>query len=162
MKLEKQLSPCAAAYVAGIIDGEGNITLTRTHRGENRWPVVSIGSTERPLLSYVLKVVGAGRITIKMRTREHHSPSFVYVLSSRKAIALLSQVSPFLRTYKSGRARLLVEEYLQVTPRNGRYTAAQLDRRAAFEIRFFAMQTRGAIPSVQIAGGRPSSESSGP
>ena len=78
MKLEKQLSPCEAAYVAGIIDGEGTITLTRTHRGENRRPVVSISSTERPLLSYALKGVGAGRITKKMHTREHHSPSFAY------------------------------------------------------------------------------------
>jgi hypothetical protein len=161
MKLEKQLSPCEAAYVAGIIDGEGTITLTRTHRGENRRPVVSISSTERPLLDYVLKVVGAGRITNKVRTRDHHSPSFAYMLSSRGAIALLSQVSPFLQTYKSGRARLLVEEYLHVTARNGRYTAAQRDRRAAFENRFFSMKTRGGVPSVQIAGRRPSSVRSG-
>jgi hypothetical protein len=57
------LSDVEAAYVAGIIDGEGTITLTRTHRGENRRPVVSISSTELPLLSYVQSVVGAGRIT---------------------------------------------------------------------------------------------------
>ena len=44
------LSDVEAAYVAGIIDGEGTITLTRTHRGENRRPVVSISSTELPLL----------------------------------------------------------------------------------------------------------------
>lgn len=69
-----------------------------------------------------------------MRARDHHSPSFAYVLSSRKAIALPSQVSPFLQTYKSGRARLLIEEYAHVTPRNGRYSRAQHDRRAAFEI----------------------------
>jgi len=137
MNLGKQLSPCEAAYVAGIIDGEGTITLTRTHRGENRRPVISISSTERPLLSYVRQVVDAGRITNKMRTREHHSPSYAFTLSSRKALALFSQVSPFLQTYKAGRARLLLEEYLQVTPRNGRYTATQRDRRAAFEIRFF-------------------------
>jgi hypothetical protein len=162
MKLEKRLSPCEAAYVAGIIDDEGTITLTRTHRGENRRPVVSISSTERRLLDYVLKVVGAGRITNKMRTRDHHSPSFAYVLSSRRAIALLSQVSPFLQTYKSGRARLRAEESLQVTPRSRRYTATQRDRRAAFETRFFSMKTRGVMPSVQIAGRRPSSDSNGP
>jgi hypothetical protein len=42
----RQLSDTEAAYLAGIIDGEGTITLTRTHRGENRRPVVSISSTE--------------------------------------------------------------------------------------------------------------------
>jgi hypothetical protein len=44
----KTLSEVDAAYLAGIIDGERMITLTRTHRGENRRLVVSI-SRERPL-----------------------------------------------------------------------------------------------------------------
>lgn len=48
----RELSEAEAAYVAGIIDGEGTITLTRTHRGEGRRPVVSISSTELPLLQY--------------------------------------------------------------------------------------------------------------
>ena len=54
---------------AGIIDGEGTVTLTRTHRGEYRRPVVSISSTELPLLLYVRQIVGAGRITNKARVR---------------------------------------------------------------------------------------------
>src|SRR3984957_20892800 len=78
------LSESEAAYLAGIIDGEGTVTLTRTHRGENRRPVVSISSAERRLLDYVLKVVSAGRITNKIRTGEHHSPSVAYVWTSRK------------------------------------------------------------------------------
>src|SRR5579883_1786789 len=40
----RDLSDTEAAYVAGIIDGEGTVTLTRTHRGEGRRPVVSISS----------------------------------------------------------------------------------------------------------------------
>jgi hypothetical protein len=35
----KMLADIDAAHVAGIIDGEGTITLTRTHRGEKRRPV---------------------------------------------------------------------------------------------------------------------------
>lgn len=61
----RTLSAVDAAYVAGIIDGEGTITLVRMHRGENRRPVVSISNTELQLLQYVLTVVGAGRITNK-------------------------------------------------------------------------------------------------
>jgi hypothetical protein len=44
---------------------------------------------------------GAGRITGKMCTREHHSPSFAYCITSRQALRLLAQVCLFLRTYKS-------------------------------------------------------------
>jgi LAGLIDADG-like domain len=138
----KMLSEVEAAYVAGIIDGEGTITLTRTHRGENRRPVVSISSTELQLLTYVRSVVGAGRITRKMRTREHHSPSFAYCITSRQALQLLRRAAPFLRTYKSARASLLLQEYHLVTPRNGRYTAEQRAAREALDARFFAISTR--------------------
>jgi hypothetical protein len=138
----KILSDIDAAYVAGIIDGEGTITLTRTHRSENRRPVVSISSTELPLLAYVRSVVGAGRITSKACALPHHSPSFAYTVTSRQALSLLTQVSRFLRTYKSERAQLLLREYLLVTPRNGRYTLVQRAARKNMEDRFFAISTR--------------------
>ena len=154
------LSPCDAAYLAGIIDGEGTITLTRTHRGENRRPVLSISSTEYALLNYVRTTIGAGRISGKVRSRPHHSPSFAYVITGRQALAVLSQVAPYLRTYKLERARLLLDEYVAVTPRNGRYTAEQRARRAAFETRFFSISVRAiapdrepsALPVIDLAG----------
>ena len=112
------------------------------HRGENRRPVVSISSTELPLLLYVKTVVGAGRITNKARTRSYHSPSYAYTLLSRQALLLLGQISKYLRTYKAKRACLLLENYLRVTPRNGRYTAAQRKAKQSLEDRFFALSTR--------------------
>jgi hypothetical protein len=38
-----------AAYIAGIIDGEGTVTLSRHYRSENRQLVISVSNTERPL-----------------------------------------------------------------------------------------------------------------
>lgn len=140
------LSDSEAAYLAGIIDGEGTITLTRTHRGENRRPVVSISSTELPLLVYIRCLVGAGRITSKRRSRSHHSPSFAYTLFSRQALTLLACISSHLRTYKSERAKLLLQEYIQVTPRNGRYTSAQRQARQNVEERLFAVSVRAKAP----------------
>ncbi len=43
-----------AAYVAGLIDGEGSISLTRHHRNEERQLVISISDNERSLLDFVL------------------------------------------------------------------------------------------------------------
>ena len=140
------MSSSEAAYVAGIVDGEGTITLTRMHRGENRRPVVSISSTELPLLLYVQSVVGAGKITSKVRAQSCHSPSYVYTVLSRQALLLLEQISAYLRTYKVQRARLLLKEYLCVTPRNGRYSTAQHKARQSLEDRFFAISVR-SIPS---------------
>jgi hypothetical protein len=38
------LDTAMAAYIAGLVDGEGTVTLTRWHRGENRRLVVSISN----------------------------------------------------------------------------------------------------------------------
>jgi hypothetical protein len=59
----KQLQPEVAAYIAGLIDGEGTVTLTRLHANENRRIVVSIANTEIQSLKFVIEQVGAGKIT---------------------------------------------------------------------------------------------------
>lgn len=53
-----------AAYLAGIIDGEGSITLTRMHSKEFRRPCISIASTDLELLSYINSIVSS-RINYK-------------------------------------------------------------------------------------------------
>lgn len=118
----RTLSREEAAYIAGIIDGEGTITLTHIHRNANRQLVVSISSTERELLNFILRTVGAGRITNKRIARAHHTPSAAYAVNNRQALSLLEQVTPFLRTYKARRAQFALANYVQVTPRNGKYT----------------------------------------
>lgn len=70
-----QLSATDAAYIAGMIDGEGTITLTREHKNECRRLVVSISSTERCLLEYIHNTIGAGKITNKRTYKPEHSPS---------------------------------------------------------------------------------------
>jgi hypothetical protein len=60
----KQLDAPDAAYIAGLVDGEGTVTLTTMHRGENRRLVVSISNTERALLEFVQKALGTGQINL--------------------------------------------------------------------------------------------------
>lgn len=57
----RRLSRAEAAYIAGVIDGEGTISLTRKHRGEFRQLAVSISSTERTTTG--LRAEGRGRRT---------------------------------------------------------------------------------------------------
>ena len=133
------LTPEVAAYVAGLVDGEGTITLTAEHRGERRRIIVCISNTDRSLLEYVQDAVGAGRITAKRTYNERHAPSFAYRLSSRQTLDLLSQVAGYLRTYRSKRASLALQRYLTLTPRNGKYSATTLQQRDAFERDFLAI-----------------------
>lgn len=137
------LAPETCAYIAGLIDGEGTITLTREHCGENRRLVVSIANTELALLDFVRQAVGAGRVTRKRATSKAHTPSFAYRITSRQAVALLHQILPYLRSCKARRAHLAVTHYVEVTPRNGRYTTALHEERRAFEEEFLALCRRG-------------------
>ncbi len=126
------LAAVDAAYIAGLIDGEGTVTLTRKHRNENHQLAVSISNTDLALLHYVRDTVGAGKITSKRTTRAHHTPSHTYAIYNRQALALLRQLAPYLRTYKAERASIILENYVCLTRRNGKYTADQLVQRQTF------------------------------
>ncbi len=118
----RTLSPVDAAYMAGLIDGEGTVTLSRRHRNDQRQLVVSIANTERGLLEWTLDTVGAGKITGKRISSPLHSPSYTYSIANRQALQLLEQIAPYLRSYKATRTHLILQNYINLTPRNGRYT----------------------------------------
>ncbi|ACL72584.1 LAGLIDADG family homing endonuclease [Thioalkalivibrio sulfidiphilus] len=132
MSLEK-LPEVDAAYIAGLIDGEGTVTLTRKHRNENRQLAVTISSTERNLLDFVKETLGVGKITRKRVAQTHHSPSYTYAVYNRQALRLLEQVRPYLRGYKAARTDLILRHYLALTPRNGKYTKKLQQARQHFE-----------------------------
>lgn len=129
----RQLSSSEAAYIAGLIDGEGTVALSRKHAADNRQLCISISNTERALLDYVLNVAGTGKITTKRVTHSKHTPSFTYAVYNRQALSLLNQVTPYLRTYKRKRAELILRDYVRLTPRNGKYTEPMRRERFTFE-----------------------------
>ena len=116
------LSSTDAAYIAGLIDGEGTVTLTRKHRNENRQLCISISSTEKPMLEFVKHSTGVGKITNKRTSKSIHSPSYTFAVYNRQALELLRDVLPWLKSYKRERAALILQDYVRLTPRNGKYT----------------------------------------
>lgn len=127
------LSVAEAAYLAGLIDGEGTVTLGRKHAGDMRHLVVSISNTELQILEFARVSVGAGKLTRKRTSRAHHTPSYAYALWNRQALALLAQVEPYMQSYKRDRARLALSNYVRLTPRNGKYTEQMRAEREVFE-----------------------------
>lgn len=126
------------AYIAGIIDGEGTITLTRNHKDDPyRAPVVSCSSTTREILEFLQKQYG-GSIASHKTYQEHHKPSWSWKIQYRAALQLCNDILPFLiEPTKRYRAQLLVEEYPLLTPRNGKYSIELRKQKLAFEDRFF-------------------------
>ncbi len=134
------INVCDAAYLAGLIDADGTVTLTRKHRYENRHAAVSISNTDKNLLKFVAGTIGAGKITSKRIVRSNHCPSFVFSIYNRQALLLLEWVQPFLHTYKARRAEIMLRDYLALTPRNGKYTDEILLARRAFEDEVLAIK----------------------
>jgi len=142
-KRTRVLSPPIAAYIAGLVDGEGTIAMSRRHANERRHVVVSIANTELPLLRFVLKQLRTGKITRKRAVSLKHTPSYCYSVSNRQALDLLEQIVLYLRSYKLSRAQLVLKHYRSLTPRNGKYTPEIAKLRDAFERRFHATKAHG-------------------
>jgi hypothetical protein len=128
-----------AAYIAGVIDGEGSITLTRMHKKEHRRPCISIASTDLELLTFDQSLTGGIINTKKNYKPEIHNNSFTLTLKSKKDVChTLKCVLPFLRiSQKKHRAMWILDNYNLVTPRNGKYSTQLLKEKLLFEERFF-------------------------
>ncbi len=141
-KKVKQLSAEDAAYLGGLIDGEGTVTLTRRHSYSNRCLAVTISNTDKDLLDTMHTLIGVGKITSKKTYSEKHSIGFTYQVFNRQALDVLQQIFSYLKTYKRERAQIVIEKYLELTPRNGKYTVRMKMKRDIFIKDFFAIQPR--------------------
>ena len=126
------------AYAAGLIDGEGTITLSHNNRSDTfRTPVVSMTSTTRELVDLMRSEYG-GSVRTHKTYREHHSNSFIWSVRHDRALAMLGRIAPFLREHeKSRRADLILSRYKAVTPRNGKYSIKLKRDKLEFEHLFF-------------------------
>ena len=78
-------------------------------------------------------------VTAKRTYNERHADSYSYQISSRQALDLLVQIVPFMKSYKARRARLALNRYLQLTPRNGKYRPEVKLQREVFEQQLLAI-----------------------
>lgn len=129
------------AYIAGIIDGEGTITLTRHHGNQTPSPEISVANTNLRMIQWLKNTIGAGVIVKKKTYSKNHSPSYVWTLRSDAALALMKAISPWL-LIKDRRAQLILTDYKRLTPRNGRYTKKLLEQKMALAKKVHSINTR--------------------
>lgn len=126
------------SYAAGIIDGEGTITLSRMRKTDKwRTPIVSVSSTTIELLNALVAAFG-GHICKHKVYKSHHKQSFSWRVEGRKAISLCQELKPYLLVpSKQYRAKLIATDYVTCTPRNGKYTETLTRKKQQFENEFF-------------------------
>ncbi len=129
------------SYTAGIIDGEGTITLSVSNtRSQYRVPVVSVSSTTPAILEFLKQHYG-GSISKHKVYKDHHKPSWSWKVTFNDAIKLCKEIEPLLlEPQKRYRAEMLVNGYHAVTKRNGKYNPSERAAKLRFESEFFKQE----------------------
>lgn len=133
-------------YIAGLIDGEGTITLSKTHKHKKfRTPVVSCSSTTLRILE-ILKEAYGGHISKQKVYQDHHKQSWSWKATNHAAIRICNDLNQILQEpSKAHRAFLISSMYPLVTKRNGRYTEKEEKSKFKFEELFFHPSTSGDL-----------------
>lgn len=130
-----KIDPTTAAYTAGLIDGEGSIMMSKTHRNNPfRTPVVMVSNNCVELLEWLRETFGGTVITKKK------SGAKEWRCKWQVAVAICEICLPHLKIgYKAARARLIVNRYNAVCSVNGYYDDDAKAKRLAFDAEFMAI-----------------------
>lgn len=111
------------AYLAGIIDGEGSISISRS--GKNRgcnasrlMLVLTITSTSKNLLEYCKAVTEGGQITMKRKVTSNHRACYEWRIRNHNAGRILFLIIPYL-LLKKDQALLAIKFVETIRPRGG-------------------------------------------
>lgn len=99
--VSKKLTNEESAYIAGFLDGEGNITILRRNQYLNKTPsyglIVGFTNTDRHVLEWLSTKV-AGGIYKKARYRENHRQGYEFrVWNKQETKFILESILPYLR-----------------------------------------------------------------
>lgn len=150
----KTMSAVNAAYMAGYLDGEGTLTITRAKRPENRagfrWmTIMAIANTHRPSLECMREMCGNGRVLCVNRGNlDKHKALYRLQFTANQVRHVLPQLVPYL-LIKRQQAGLVLRFLSLVT--SGRHTTAeewieQEELRADVQ----KLNRRGAMPAQEI------------
>lgn len=125
-------------YLAGLIDGEGTITLSKINSNNQfRTPVISVSSTTYELVEYLKQNYG-GHISKHKVYKDNHKQSWSWKLTYSPAVNLCKRLYKFLREpSKKYRAKFISDNYPNLTKRNGKYSEEEIKAKILFEDQFF-------------------------
>ena len=128
------------AYLAGIVDGEGTVTLERQHRNETAGPRVPVANSNLKLLMWIKSRMD-GNIIHKKKYKTHHKDAYAWSVRQDRAIRLLDEIKRYL-IVKRPQADLITQKYKSVTHRAGKYSPKMLKRKLELVAKVRALNRR--------------------
>lgn len=125
-------------WVAGILDGEGSITMNKHY--EWRRPGLSVSSTDYSIVERLQVLLGGSISPVKLHGKML-KPQWHWRLNGAIQVleVLRGVVEHLYCPKKKKRAAWLLEHYTALTPRNGKYTEEGRQKKLTFENEFFAI-----------------------
>lgn len=110
-----------AAYLAGLLDGEGCIQARASQHGWVR-PNVEVCMTNSAPLRWARAVTGVGYIYAQKERRQNRRQPWKWIISNpRDAASVLRQVVPFMKVKRAeSMAFIMLSSIRAVTPRGHR------------------------------------------
>jgi hypothetical protein len=92
----KTLKPEEAAYIAGIIDGEGHIAITRD-RARDRFQLrIQVRTTSRALSEWLSETTGCGSTREMADKRGNRMPCHEWRAFTTQALRILELIQPYI------------------------------------------------------------------
>lgn len=135
------------AYFAGIIDGEGCITLakntkTSAHSGNTYYVVVTVSNTNEWLCQQ-LKFAFGGCFSTNLEDHIKWKPQHHWSISCNKAKLFLEAILPYLKLKKPQAELALI--FISHKVRTAHVSQEYIDMEKGFKKRFSLMNKRGRI-----------------
>jgi hypothetical protein len=142
-----------AAYLAGIIDGEGCIAVSRTvtgpaakgcKRGIAYRSSVGVAMTDLRVLAWLYTVTGVGNINIKARQNPAHKEAYAWYAWSKEASEVIKAALPYLIVKREqAENQIAFQETMRIAGTTG-LSDEEWDLRERFYLESRRLNRRGA------------------
>lgn len=141
------VDPLDAAYAAGLIDGEGYVTIALTHNAGYPNPVyrgrIAVNMTTAEPLQWMLNTFGGSYFAYKTPPHPNHRPMIRWELQGRKVVPFLEALLPHFKL-KHRQAELILKLYTDHHGAGQRAVSSEeLARRAAIKAELDPLNRRG-------------------
>lgn len=90
-----ELPIATLAYIAGFVDGEGCIGLTKI-KGGGCQPLLTVANCDRSVLDWIHGVIGFGNVTAVNRKNTLWKQGFTWRVASTRCVEVIEAIYPYL------------------------------------------------------------------
>lgn len=89
----RQMSDVERGWVAGVIEGEGNVGNRRGIRGKEYFDSIWVVNTDPEIISALLRLTGTGKVYEMSNRRYGWQPAFMWYLGLADSVRLARQIA---------------------------------------------------------------------